>query len=51
MNYDESIQKAEAIIAQWESSEALSMDEYKRRADEAEQLLKQCEKEVDGLFA
>ena len=51
MTYDESIKKAEAIIAQLESSEALSMEEYRLRADEAEKLLKQCEAEVDGLFA
>ena len=42
MTYDESIQRAEAIIAQLEQSEALSMDEYKRMASEATALLKQC---------
>ena len=42
MTYDESIQRAEAIIAQLEQSEALSMDEYKRLASEAAALLKQC---------
>ena len=42
MTYDESIQRAEAIIAQLEQSEALSMDEYKRLASEATALLKQC---------
>ena len=42
MSYDESIQRAEAIIAQLEQSEALSMDEYKRLASEATALLKQC---------
>ena len=42
MTYDESIQRAEAIIAQLEQSEALSMDEYKRMASEATVLLKQC---------
>lgn len=43
MNYDESIQKAEAIIAQLEQSEALSLEEYKRLASEATRLLKQCQ--------
>ena len=42
MGYDEAIKKAEAIVAQLEQSEALSMDEYKRLASEATALLKQC---------
>ena len=42
MNYDDSIKKAEEIIAQLEQAEALSMDEYKRLASEATALLKQC---------
>ncbi len=42
ITYDESIQKAEAIIAQLEQSEALSMEEYKRQAAEATALLKHC---------
>ena len=32
MSYDECIKKAEAIIAQLEQSEAISLDEYKRLA-------------------
>ena len=43
MEYDETIQKAEAIIARLEQAEALSMDEYKRLASEATALLKQCQ--------
>ena len=46
MNYDEAIQKAEAIIAQLESAEALSMEEYKKAAAEATALLKQCKAEL-----
>ena len=42
MNYDENIKRAEAIIAQLESAEAISMEEYKRLAAEATALLKQC---------
>ncbi|MBQ2068303.1 MAG: exodeoxyribonuclease VII small subunit [Paludibacteraceae bacterium] len=42
MNYDEKIAKAEQIIAQLEQSEALSMEEYRRLADEATTLLRQC---------
>ena len=42
MGYDEAIKKAEAIIAQLEQSDAISMEEYKRAATEATALLKQC---------
>ena len=42
MNYDENIKRAEAIIAQLESAEAISMEEYQRLAAEATALLKQC---------
>lgn len=46
MTYDENIKRAEAIIAQLEASEALSMEEYKRLASEATTLLKECKKEI-----
>lgn len=42
MTYDEKIQRAEQIIAQLESAEALSMDDYKKAAAEATALLKEC---------
>ena len=42
MSYDDKIKRAEEIIAQLEAAEALSMDEYKRLAAEATELLKQC---------
>ena len=48
-NYDESIRKAETIIAQLEQAEALSMDEYKRLASEATALLKQCKDEIESI--
>ena len=51
MPYDEAIKKAEAIIAQLEQSEAISMDEYKRLASEATALLKQCKDYIVGLSA
>lgn len=46
MTYDEKINKAERIISQLEQSEALSMEEYRRLADEATALLKQCKEEL-----
>ena len=51
LSYDEAIKRAESIVAQLESSDAIGMEEYRRQASEAEQLLKQCEAEVNGLFA
>ena len=48
LTYDEAIQKAETIIAQLESAEAISMDEYKRLATEVTALLKHCRTELDG---
>jgi exodeoxyribonuclease VII small subunit len=42
MTYDEAINKAEAIIARLEQSDAISMDEYKRLASEATALLQHC---------
>ena len=47
MSYDEKIKKAEAIIAQLEASEAISLEEYKRLAAEATALLKQCKAELE----
>ena len=46
MSYDEKIKKAEAIIAQLEESEAISMEEYKRLAAEATALLESCKEEL-----
>lgn len=51
MNYDEKIQKAEAIIAQLEQSEAISMEAYKKLAAEATSLLKQCKDELNAVNA
>ncbi len=42
MSYDEAIKKAEEIISRLESAEALGMDEYKRSAKEAAELLQYC---------
>ena len=49
MSFDESIQRAEDIIAQLEQAEAISMDKYKRLAAEATKLLKQCKDEIAGI--
>ena len=49
MTYDEAIIRAEMIIAQLESAEALSMDTYKRLAAEATALLKECKATIDDM--
>jgi len=49
MSYDEKIQKAEAIIAQLEQADAISMDVYKKLAAEATSLLKQCKDEIEMI--
>ena len=46
LTYDEAIQKAETIIDQLESAEAISMDEYKRLATEVTALLKACKEQL-----
>ena len=49
MFYDESIKRAEQMIAQLESAEAISMEEYKRIASEVTAILKQCQSEITSL--
>ncbi len=49
MTYDESIARAEAIIAQLENAEVLSMEEYKRLSSEATKLLRSCKEEIESL--
>ena len=49
MTYDESIKEAEAIIAQLEQAQALSMDEYNRLSKKAAALLNQCKAAVENL--
>ena len=51
MGYDEKIKKAEEIIVQLEQSEAISMEQYKKLADEATSLLQQCKDELYAVTA
>lgn len=46
MTYDEKIKKAEQIIAQLEQAEAISMEEYRKKAAEATALLQECKVEL-----
>lgn len=45
-SYDQAIARAEAIVSQLEQAEAISMDEFKRLADEANALLQRCKDEL-----
>lgn len=49
MTYDEAIGKVEAIVKELEQSEALSMDVYKKKAQEAKELLDFCEKQLGAM--
>jgi len=49
MNYDETIQKAEAIVKELEQADALSMEEYKAKSVEVNQLLDACTKQLVNL--
>lgn len=54
LSYDEAMARVEHIVQQLENAEALSMEEYKRLASEAANLLAYCKKELEKektLFA
>lgn len=44
--FDKSIARAESIINQLESAQAISISDYKRLASEATALLNQCKEEL-----
>ena len=48
MTYDEAIARVEAIVQELEQTEALSMEMYKQKADEAKELLDFCMKQLDA---
>lgn len=43
MSYDEALNKLEAIVQNLESAEAISVAQYKEKAEEAKKLLDYCE--------
>ncbi len=49
MTYDEALARVEAIVKELEQSEALSMDVYKKKAQEAKDLLDFCEKQLGAM--
>ena len=48
ITYDEAIEKVEAIVKELEQTEALSMEMYKQKANEAKELLNFCMKQLDA---
>lgn len=45
-SYDQAIQRLEQIVAELEQSEALSMETYQAKANEAKQLLTLCQQQL-----
>lgn len=57
MTYDEALNRLQTIVSSLEANEAISIDEYKKKALEAKQLLDFCrkqltqiEEEIEGIF-
>ena len=57
MTYDEALNRLQTIVSSLESNEAISIDEYEKKALEAKQLLDFCrkqltqiEEEIEGIF-
>ena len=57
MTYDEAISRLQTIVSSLESDQAISIDEYKKKALEAKELIDFCrkqltqiEEEIQGLF-
>lgn len=48
MTYDQAITQVEAIVKELELTEALSMELYRQKADEAKKLLDFCMKQLDA---
>lgn len=49
MTYDEAIQRLEDIVQSMQATEALSMEDYKNKAQEAKQLIQFCQKQLTTL--
>ena len=49
MSYDESLERLRAIVAQLESDQAISLDEYRRLATEAHALLAACRTQLTSI--
>lgn len=45
-NYDEAIKKLNLLLEQMESDEAMSIEQYKKKATEAKDLIAFCERQL-----
>lgn len=49
MTYDEALKEIEIIVKSLEQAEALSMEEYKKQAQRARELLDYCEQQLKTM--
>lgn len=49
LTYDQAVKQIEDIVKDLETTEALSIDEYKSKAKKAKNLLDFCQKELQGM--
>ena len=49
MTYDEALQQLTAIVNSLETENALSMEEYKKKAKEAKKLIAFCREQLTGI--
>ncbi|MBQ6777445.1 MAG: exodeoxyribonuclease VII small subunit [Paludibacteraceae bacterium] len=49
MSYDEAVKRIEAIVRELEQAEALSLEDYRKKAAEAKQLLDLCEESLKKM--
>lgn len=49
MTYDEAIKRLEDIVQSMQTTEALSMEDYKNKVQEAKQLIQFCQKQLTTL--
>ena len=49
LTYDKAIARVQAIVQELEQTEALSVSEYKQKAQEAQQLLRFCESQLRDM--
>lgn len=49
MSYDEAIKRLEQIVQELEGADAISMTNYKAKAEEAKQLLEFCQQQLTQI--
>ena len=49
MSYDEAVKRVETIVRELEQADALSLEEYRKKASEAKRLLDVCEESLKKM--